>query len=71
MTNSFTVVAKVFFKYINISAAKNVSKAFIFFFSKNISVFAIFQDKNSIVTLANNFVKFEQPDPDSQMRALG
>ena len=30
---------------------------------KNINVFAIFQDRNFTVTLANNFVKFEQLGP--------
>ena len=34
------------------------------FFSKNINVFAIFQDRNLNVTLDNNFVKFEQLGPD-------
>ena len=34
------------------------------FFSKNIDVFAIFQDRNFIVTLANNFINFEQLGPE-------
>ena len=34
-----------------------------FFFSKNISVYAIFNDKNSNDTLTNDIVRFEQLVP--------
>ena len=55
MTNWLTVVAKIF-KYIEILLQ--------FFFSpKNIKVFAIFQDRNFNVTLANNFIKFGTTGP--------
>ena len=36
----------------------------IFFSAKNINVFAIFQDRNFNVMLANNLVSFEQMSPD-------
>ena len=38
------------------------------FFSKNISVYAIFNDKNFNDTLTNYIVSFEQPSPDLQSR---
>ena len=50
MTNSLTVV--IFKSYSHFSAKKK----------KN--VFAIFQDRNFNITLANNFVTFEQLGPD-------
>ena len=34
-----------------------------FFAANNIIVFAIFHDRNFNITIANNFVKFEQLDP--------
>ena len=63
MANLFIVVAKVFsntltcciFKFIDIFCCKNMSYSHCF--SKNINVFAIFQDRNFNVTLANNSVK--------------
>ena len=62
MTNLLTVVAKVFSKTL-IFCCKNVSsfcnaKATHNFSAKNMNVFAIFQDRNSNITLANNLVKF-------------
>ena len=66
-TNALTVVAKVFFKYIDIFAAKMwvdfAVQKLLTFFSKNINGFAIFQDRNFNVTLANNFVKFWATGP--------
>ena len=48
--------------YLAIFAAKNVSsfamEKLLIFFQKNINVFAIFQDRNFNVMLANNFMKF-------------
>ena len=62
MTNSLTVVAKVFFKYIDIFAAKNVSSFCnanaTHVFNQNINVFAIFQDRNFNITIA--LLSFEQ-----------
>ena len=62
MTNSFTVVAKVFSNILILLLQKCDSfcnaKATHIFFSKNINVFAIFQDRNFNVTLAKTFVKF-------------
>ena len=40
--------------------------AFAFFFSKNISVYAIFNDKSFNVTLTNNIVSFELLGPEVQ-----
>ena len=62
MTNSLTVVAKVFSNTL-IFLLQNVSnfcngKTTHIFPAKNINVFAIFQDRNFNVKLANNFVKF-------------
>ena len=51
MTNSLTVVAKIFSNAL-IFSLQNVTH----FFSKNINVFVIFQDRNFNFTLANNFV---------------
>ena len=56
VTNSLAVVAKVFSKTFIFLLQK--CKSYSDFFSKNINVFAIFQDTNFNVTLANNFVKF-------------
>ena len=53
MTNSLTVVAKVFSNTL-IFLLQNVAH----FSSRNINVCAIFQDRNFNFTLANNFVKF-------------
>ena len=52
------VVAEVIFKYIDNCAAKiwEMQKLLTFFQQKNINVFAIFQDRNLNVTLANKFV---------------
>ena len=44
-------------KYIDIFGWKNVSSTSHIFAAKNINVFAVFQDRNFNVTLANNFVK--------------
>ena len=44
-------------------AEKNVS-SFCIFFSKNISVYAIFNDHSFNDTLTNDIVSFEQQDPD-------
>ena len=56
MTNSLTVVAKVFSNTLNFFLQKTES---LFFSSaKRINVFAIFQDRNFNVTLAYDFVKF-------------
>ena len=62
MTNSLAVVAKVFSNTL-IFFCKNVSsfcnaKATHTFSAKNINVFAVFQDRNYNITIANNFVKF-------------
>ena len=54
MTNTLSVVAKAFCKCIVIFAAQKL----LTFFSKNINVFAIFQERAFNVTLSNNFVKF-------------
>ena len=60
MTNSLTVVAKVFSNTL-IILCKNVGSfcnaATQKFLAKNINVFAIFQDRNFIITLANNLIK--------------
>ena len=64
MTNSLTVVSKIFSKTFDlIFCSKKVSsfsnaKATHIFPAKNINVFAIFQDRSFNVTLANNIVKF-------------
>ena len=63
MTNLLAVVAKVFSSKLYFFCCKNVSsfciaKATHIFSAKNINVFAIFQDRNFDITLANNFVKF-------------
>ena len=62
MTNSLTVVAKVFSNTL-IFCCRNVSsfcntKGTHIFTTKNINVFAIFQERNFNAMLANNFVKF-------------
>ena len=56
--------------YIDIFAAKNMSSfcntkaTHIFFSAKTkINVFAVFQDRNVNITLANNFLKFLQLGP--------
>ena len=54
---------------------KNVSsfckcKSYSNFFSKNISVYAIFNDKSFNDTLTNNIVSFEQFGPELQIRRL-
>ena len=62
MTNSLTVVAKVFSdtlifllqKYESILQCESYSH----FLAKNINVFAIFQNRNFYITLGNKFVKF-------------
>ena len=41
-----------------------VAKATHIFFSKNISVYAIFNDQSFNNTLTNNIVSFEQLNPD-------
>ena len=51
MTNSLKAAA-IICKYIDIFAARIV-KSYSHFFSKNIDVFAIFQDRNLNVALAN------------------
>ena len=63
MTKSLTVVVKVFsntsiFCCRNVSSFCDVKATAIFFFSKNINIFAIFQERIFNVTLAINFVKF-------------
>ena len=35
-----------------------------FFFSKNISIYAIFKDQSFNDTLSNDIISFEQPGPD-------
>ena len=56
MTNSLTVVAKVFSNTLIFFPQKcEYCKSYSHFFS---NIFAIFQDRNCNVTLANNFVKF-------------
>ena len=62
MTNQLAVLAKVFsntmiFLLQNVSSFCN-AKATHIYAAKNIKVFAIFQDRNFNITLANNFVKF-------------
>ena len=57
MTNSLTFVAKVFSDILIFLLQKRYSH----FFSKKKKyqyIFAIFQDRNFKITLANNFVKF-------------
>ena len=56
MTSSLTVVAKVFLNTLIFLLQKLLT--FFFFFSKNIKVIVIFQDRSFNVTLANNFIKF-------------
>ena len=64
LMNSLAVVAGIFkYWYIDIYAAKNVMQKLLTFFSKNINVYAIFQDRNFDVTLANNFGKFWTTGP--------
>ena len=61
MTNSLTVVAKIFLNTLIFLLQKCESiyaKATYFFFSKKFNVFVIFQDRNFNVTLANNFFRF-------------
>ena len=58
MTNLLTVVAKVFSNTLIFLLQNIQCKSYSHFFSKNINVFAIFQDGNFNVTLANNFLKF-------------
>ena len=50
-----TVVAKVFSNRLIFSTAK--CEKLLIFSAKNISVFAIFQDRHFNITLANNFVR--------------
>ena len=60
LTSSLTVVAKVFSNTL-IFFLRNVSsfcKATQMFSAKNVSVLAIFQDRNFNITLAYTFVKF-------------
>ena len=45
-------------------AFANAKTTHIFFFSKNISVYAIFNDQSFNNTLFNNIVSFEQLSPD-------
>ena len=56
MTNELTVVAKVFSNTLIFLLQKCKSNSH--FFSKNINVFVIFQDRKFNVMLAKNFVKF-------------
>ena len=69
MTNSLTVVAKVFSSTLILFAVKNVNSScnakatHIFFSKKVINKFAIFQDRNFNVTLTN-MLSFEQLTPD-------
>ena len=61
MTNSVTVVANVFSNTLIFFAAKMwlaMLKLLTFFSAKKINVFAMFQDRNFNILLANNFVKF-------------
>ena len=63
MTNSSTVVAKVFSNILIFLLQKKVNgfcnaKAAHIFFSKIINFFAIYQDRNFNIMLANNFIKF-------------
>ena len=62
MTHSLIIEAKVFS---NTLIFLLQCKSYLYFFSKTIKVLAIFQDRNLNVTLANNFVKFEQLGPES------
>ena len=65
MTNSLTVVAKIFSNSLIFLLQKfekllqwiYAKATHICFSAKNYECFAIFQDKNSKVTLPNNFVK--------------
>ena len=57
-------------KFIGIFAEKNVSsfckcKSYSHFFSKNISIYAIFSNQSFNDTLTNDIVSFEQLGPDS------
>ena len=56
MTNLLTVVAKVFLNILIFLLQK--CEQLLTFFSKNINVFAIFQEINFNVTLPHNLVKF-------------
>ena len=58
MTNSLTVVGKAFSNTLIFLLQKCDAKAAHIFSAKNIYVFAIFQDRNFNITLANNFIKF-------------
>ena len=59
MTNSLTVVAKVFLNTLIFLLQKCEAKAtHIFFQQKNINVFAIFQDRDFDIKLSSNFFKF-------------
>ena len=69
LTNTLTVVTKVipinsYFCCKNVSSFCMQWKSYShFFFSKNINLFAIFQDRNLNITLANNFAKFWTTGP--------
>ena len=70
MTNSISVVVKVFSDTLIFFAAKMwvaFAKATHIFSAKNINVFAIFQDWNCNVRLANTFVKFWLNGPWSRL----
>ena len=41
-----------------VAFAMQMQKLLTFFSAKNINIFAVFQDRNLNVTLANNFIKF-------------
>ena len=45
------------------SASSNAKATHIFFFSKNISVYVIFNDQNFNDTLTNDIISFEQLGP--------
>ena len=59
MTNSLTAVAKVFSNTLIFLLQKLLT----FFSAKNINVFAIFQDRNFNVMLANTLIKFWTTGP--------
>ena len=60
MTNSLAVVAEIFSNTLIFLLQKCECKSYPHFFSKNIDVFAIFQDRNFNITLAKTSLSFEQ-----------
>ena len=67
-----TVLVSKIFYFTGIFAEKNVSsfckcKSYSHFFSKNISLYAIFNDQSFNDTLTNHIVSFEQLGPDDQL----